>query len=139
MYGICDYGGKEISCNGLQNLSSVKYSLVIKLFLTALLLIATFVDDLPYGYFQYLRFAAFLGFGWLAYHEITEKRPFTGVLALALAILFNPILKIRLKRSDWETMDGLTAFYLALWLIVGGIVYLIKKRKSKNRAQRDQD
>jgi len=116
----------------------VKYSLVIKLLLTALLLIATFVDNLPYGFFQYLRVAAFLGFGWLAYHEMVEKRPFTCIVAIGLAILFNPILKIRLERSDWETMDGLTAFYLILWLVIGGIALIIKKRRSKKRAQHQQ-
>lgn len=109
----------------------MKYSLIIRLFLATLLLIATFVDHLPYGYFQYLRYAAFLGFGWLAYHEMTQKRPFTGVMALALTILFNPVLKIKLEKSDWENIDGCTAIYLLLWLFVGGVVYWIKKRRAK--------
>lgn len=71
------------------------------------------VPDLPYGYFQILRWvvcgASCLG-AFMAMEKDSKGWLWTMV---GMAILFNPILPIRLGRETWQVLD-----------LVGGIVFL---------------
>lgn len=61
--------------------------------------------DLPYGYFQLVRFVAVAGFGFLAY-EANQKRLQTEmIIYICLAVLFQPLIKISLGREVWNFVD----------------------------------
>ena len=68
--------------------------------------------DVPYGYFQFVRFAALIVFGILAF-EASEKGNQNGfILYLALAILFQLFIKISLGRELWNAVDVITGIGL---------------------------
>ncbi len=94
----------------------------VKLILSILLLICLF--DMPYGYYQAIRFTAFIGFLYLAYlanQKNIQKEIFIYVL---LAVLFQPFLKISLGRFLWNIVD----LAVASWLLIG----LFKNLKTKH-------
>lgn len=60
---------------------------------------------MPYGFYQLVRFIALIGFGVLAY-KANEKNKNTEMLIYgALALLFQPLLKITLGRGLWKIVD----------------------------------
>jgi hypothetical protein len=61
--------------------------------------------DMPYGYFQFVRFAALIVFGILAYEASEQKNQNKSILYAALAILFQPFFKISLGREIWNIID----------------------------------
>ena len=75
----------------------------IKLIL-AILLFGCLVD-FPYGYYQFVRFAALFGFGYLAYNANEQGAKNEAFIYLALAILFQPFFKIALGRALWNVID----------------------------------
>lgn len=94
---------------------AIKITLTILFFLCLL--------DMPYGYFQIVRFAALVGFAILAYN-VNEKGNKTEVIIyVCLAILFQPLIKIALGRQLWNIID----------VIVGiGLIISIFMRPSNN-------
>lgn len=76
---------------------------IIKFILSILLFGCLF--DMQYGYFQFVRFAAMIGFSYLAFsvNEQINKNEF--FVYIALAILFQPFFKIALGRSIWNIVD----------------------------------
>ena len=73
---------------------------------------------MPYGYFQFVRIAGAIGFGWLCYKEYEENRYITGLLCGACAILLQPILKIHFSRQLWNSIDVVIAIALIIWVII---------------------
>lgn len=76
---------------------------ILKITLAILLLVCLL--DMPYGYFQLVRFIAMIGFGYLAFKTYDSKKEISAFLYGALAILFQPILKISLSRDIWNVVD----------------------------------
>jgi hypothetical protein len=70
----------------------------------ALLLFACLLD-MPYGFFQLVRFVALVGFGVLAYQAHQLGRQTEMIVFGALALLFQPFLKISLGRDLWNVVD----------------------------------
>ena len=70
--------------------------------------------DLPYGYYQLLRYAATIIFLYLAYASHQEGNKIYPIIFLALAGLFQPFLKIALGRSVWNVLDIVVAIFLVL-------------------------
>ena len=104
---------------------------VIKLL--TILLLAGCLLKMPYGYFQFVRLAGFVLFGWLAYKENQEKRPILALLCILAAILLNPIVKIHFIRQLWNIIDAILAGLLIIWVIVDLILLRygkVKKRKA---------
>lgn len=60
---------------------------------------------MPFGYFQFVRLAAFVGFGVLAYNSQSNDTKIELILYVALAILFQPFYKIYLGRTIWNIID----------------------------------
>ena len=81
--------------------------------------------DMPYGYFQLVRFLGMIGFSILAYFASTKKDNIFFVVWLASAILINPIVKISLGRSLWNVIDVIWAI-----LLLGSL--LIERSKSQD-------
>jgi hypothetical protein len=75
----------------------------IKISLAALFFFC--LADLPYGYFQFVRLAAMIGFGVLAFHANEAGKQNEMILYIGLAILFQPIYKIALGRELWNVFD----------------------------------
>ena len=92
--------------------------LFIKLILATLLLICLF--DLPYGYFQFVRFASLMGFGILAYHSNSNSnsKQTEVIIYIILAVLFQPFIKISLGRELWNIVDVIVAVALLISLVI---------------------
>lgn len=87
----------------------------VKIILSILLL--TCLANMPYGYFMIVRFAALIGFGYLAYVSVNFKSKTIFWVYLSLAILFQPLIKIPLGRELWNVLDVLAAILLLLTLL----------------------
>ncbi len=60
---------------------------------------------MPYGYYELVRFAAFIGFAILAYIAFTRNAMIELIVYAGLALLFQPFLKIALGRTLWNVVD----------------------------------
>jgi hypothetical protein len=61
--------------------------------------------DMPYGFYQAVRFAGLIGFTILAYQENQQGRQTEMIIYGGLALLFQPIFKIALGRQMWNIID----------------------------------
>ena len=86
----------------------------------AVLLFACLLD-MPYGFFQLVRFVALVGFGILAYQANQQGKQTEMIIYGALALLFQPFFKIALGRELWNIVDVIIG--------IGLIVSLLKKSK----------
>lgn len=75
----------------------------IKVILAILMFIC--LADVPYGYFQFVRFAALVGFGILAIAASNDESQTEMFIYGALALLFQPFFKIALGREVWNVVD----------------------------------
>lgn len=85
-------------------------TILIKIILAALLLIC--LADMPYGYFQLVRFIGLIGFSILCYQAYLRKKDSQIILYAGLALLFQPFFKVALGREIWNILDVLVAFLL---------------------------
>ena len=93
---------------------------LLKLFVSIILLLCLF--DMPYGYYQFVRFAAMIGFAYLAFLANIQNNKNEIFIYVGLALLFQPFVKIALGRTIWNTVD----------LIVGiGLMLSIFQKKTK--------
>ncbi len=75
----------------------------------ALLLVAAVFGHWPYGFYTLLRVVVCAISIYLAVRANSAKSvPWTWVLG-SMAVLFNPVLPIRMPRSDWRFVDALAA------------------------------
>jgi hypothetical protein len=84
----------------------------IKISLSILLLIC--LTDMPYGYFQLVRFLSLIGFSILAFDAHQKERQTEVIIYICLAILFQPLLKISLGRTLWNIIDIIVAVGLLI-------------------------
>jgi hypothetical protein len=89
---------------------------IIKLIIAALLFGCLL--DVPYGYFQFIRIACFIGFAYLAYQEFEEKKNIKGIVWAACAILLNPVIKIHFTRGVWNNIDLVIAIGLTICSLI---------------------
>jgi hypothetical protein len=61
--------------------------------------------DMPYGYYQFVRFAGLVGFAILAYQANQQGRQTEMIIYGGLALLFQPFFKIALGRQMWNIVD----------------------------------
>ena len=87
----------------------------IKLALAGLLLGCLL--PMPYGYFQLVRFLALFGFGFLALDANKRNSEPEMYLFIALAVMFQPFLKISFGRFLWNIIDVIVAAGLLLSLV----------------------
>ena len=83
-----------------------KIILVVFLFLCLL--------DMPYGYYQLVRFVSMLVFVFLGIKELERGNQNIAYLYFGLAILFQPFLKIALGRELWNLVDVV----VGIWLMI---------------------
>ena len=85
---------------------------LIKIGLSILLLLC--LADMPYGYFQILRFVSLIGFVILGFDAYQKKNQIEVIIYIFLAILFQPLLKISFGRTLWNIIDFIVATGLIL-------------------------
>lgn len=76
---------------------------LIKIILTVLFFLCLL--EMPYGYYQLVRFAALIGFALLAYISNEQGHKTEVIIYVCLAILFQPLIKIALGRVVWNVVD----------------------------------
>lgn len=85
----------------------MKKAIVIKVILSILLVVCVF--DMPYGFYQLVRFIALVGFGILALNANQENKKTELIIYVSLALLFQPFMKISLGRDLWNIIDVIIA------------------------------
>lgn len=95
----------------------------LKLILAIALLLC--LVPMPYGFYMLVRFFATVMFGLMAYRYYQEKKENLMITFGALAVLFQPLIKIPLGRTVWNVVDVVIAVVLIIQLLRE---YGIKKR-----------
>ena len=86
----------------------------IKIVLASLFFLC--VADMPYGYYQFVRFAGLIGFAFLAYLANQQGKQIEMIIYGSLALLFQPFFKIALGRQLWNVADVMVGIGLILSL-----------------------
>jgi hypothetical protein len=77
--------------------------------------------DMPYTYFQFVRFAGLVGFAILAYIAHEHGRETEMFIYVGLALLFQPFFKVVLGRQIWNIVDIIVGITL--------LISIFKKQK----------
>jgi hypothetical protein len=85
---------------------------LIKIILAILFFLC--LADMPYGYYQFTRFAGLIGFGFLAYLANSNGKQNQMIIYIILAVLFQPFIKISLGRELWNIVDVIVAVALIM-------------------------
>ncbi|MFM9946304.1 MAG: DUF6804 family protein [Saprospiraceae bacterium] len=94
------------------------YTTTIAIKITLIVLFLICLTDMPYGYFQLVRFLGMIGFGILAIHASSRKDNLFFIIWLASTILINPIIKISLGRTIWNVVDVVWAVLLLASIMI---------------------
>jgi len=89
---------------------------IIKIGLSIIFLLCLL--DMPYSYYQGVRFIAMVGFALLAYFSYQENRKAEVIIFISLALLFQPFIKVALGRTIWNIVDVLVSAGLIISLFV---------------------
>jgi len=89
----------------------------IKIILSILFLIC--LAKMPYGYYQFIRFAGLIGFSILAYQASEKENKTETIVYVCLAILFQPLFKIALGRELWNIVDVVVGVGLLMSIFFG--------------------
>ncbi len=89
---------------------------IIKIILAALFFLC--LANMPYGYYQFIRFIALISFVYLSYKKFEDGNTIISYVFAALAILFQPLLKIELGRTIWNIVDVVVGVGLVISLFV---------------------
>ena len=75
---------------------------------------------MPYGYYQLARFAGMLGFALLAYFGYQKNQTINSgvIIYLALALLFQPFIKVALDRTIWNVTDVMVSLRLIISVFI---------------------
>ena len=92
------------------------FQTAIKIVLTILFLLCLL--DMPYGYFQIVRFAGLVGFGILAFQANETKQKEMAIIFIGLALLFQPLFKIALGRQFWNVVDVIMSIFLIATIFI---------------------
>lgn len=72
---------------------------------------------MPYGYYELVRFVAMVAFGLMAYKYHQAQNSVYAITFGALALLFQPFIKLALGRTMWNIVDVVVALLLiVLWI-----------------------
>ena len=84
--------------------------------------------DMPYGFYQFVRFAGVIGFAILAYQAHEQGRQTEMIIYGGLALLFQPFFKIALGRQIWNIVDVVVG--------IGLIISIFMKPKAQVKKYR---
>lgn len=95
----------------------------IKIVLAILLFLC--LADMPYGFYQFVRFVGLIAFAILAYQANQQGRQTEMIIYGGLALLFQPFFKIALGRQMWNIVDVVVG--------IGLIISIFMKPKENPR------
>jgi hypothetical protein len=81
----------------------INLSNIIKVILAILFFLC--LANMPYGFYQFVRFAGLIGFSILAYQANQQGKQTEMIIYGGLALLFQPFFKIALGRQMWNIVD----------------------------------
>jgi hypothetical protein len=87
----------------------------IKIILAILMFLC--LADMPYGYYEFVRFTALIGFAILAYDANHQNKQTEMIIYGSLALLFQPFFKIALGRDLWNIVDVIVGVGLIISVI----------------------
>jgi|TARA_B100000795_G_C22626295_1_gene370852 hypothetical protein len=90
---------------------------IIAIKITFVILLLVCLLDMPYGYYQFVRFIGMIGFGLLAF-ENYQKNQTWFVIWISSVLLINPFFKIALGRDIWNIVDVIWAVLLVVSIIL---------------------
>jgi len=88
----------------------------IKIILAILFFIC--LADMPYGYYQFVRFAGLIGFVILAHKAHEQDRQTEMIIYGGLALFFQPFFKIALGRQIWNIVDVIVGLGLIFSMFI---------------------
>lgn len=92
-----------------EKLKKINNYVVLLIITICFLFVACAGENLDYGFYQLLRFAVTILSSWNAVKVYKEnQQSFWLVVFIAIAILFNPVIKITFEREIWQTIDSVT-------------------------------
>lgn len=84
--------------------------------MAVLLLLCLF--SMPYGYYTIVRIAAMIVFSYLAYLYFKDENVLLGITFAALAVVFQPIVKMGMSKASWNVIDVIVAIGLLVLIFV---------------------
>jgi hypothetical protein len=72
---------------------------------------------MPFGFYQFIRFAVLIGFSVLAFQAHQQGRQ-TEMIIYGLTLLFQPFFKIALGREMWNIIDALVGIGLIILIFM---------------------
>ncbi|RMB58499.1 hypothetical protein EAX61_09335 [Dokdonia sinensis] len=93
-----------------------KIAPILKVILAIALLLCLL--DMPYGYYQLVRYIAFMVFVVLAFDSNESGYKRMALIYVLLAITFQPFVKLSLGRFIWNAVDVGVATFLLVSLFV---------------------
>ena len=87
----------------------------LKLILAALFFLC--LANMPYGFYNLVRFVAMIAFAVYAYFYHEKNNDKLAIAFLSLAVLFQPLLPIHLGRVLWNIVDVVVAIFLIILYI----------------------
>jgi len=91
---------------------------ILTIFIALLLFIC--LADMPYGYYQFVRFAAACFFAYSAYYENEKGKNELAIVFVILALLFQPFFKVALGRELWNLVDVIVGIGLIILALGNG-------------------
>ena len=88
----------------------------VKIILAILFFIC--LAELPYGFFQFVRFAALVGVAVLEYQANEKENKTEMIIYICLAVLFQPLIKISLGREIWNVVDVIVGLALLVSIFI---------------------
>lgn len=88
---------------------------IIKILLALLLFLCLL--NMPYGYYQFVRFTAMVAFTFMAFTANANGFKNEVFVYAALAVLFQPFIKIALGRELWNIIDVVVGVALLLTVV----------------------
>ena len=94
------------------------FQTIIKIILSIVFLLCLF--HMPYGYYEFTRFIGMLGFALLTYYDYQKNKTINSgaIIYIALALLFQPFIKVALGRSIWNVVDVIVSIGLIISIFV---------------------
>lgn len=91
---------------------------IIKIILSAVFIICLF--PMTYGYYEAARFIGMLGFALLAYFDYQKSQMINSgvIIYIALALLFQPFIKVALGRTIWNVVDVIVSLGLLISIFI---------------------
>ena len=74
--------------------------------------------DMPYSYFQLVRFIALVGFSLLAYNAHNKEEKFLTIIFVTLAVLFQSFIKVALGSQVWNVIDVIVGLSLIISIFI---------------------